>query len=124
MEDAVKVDDTDLVTLRKMCELRGIAWHPRHKPESLQKLIDEYEQNNAPPGDTVELPEVEVGEAFACSTPQAPDWANEEKAESPECYEPPPRRELPENVQDALKYLSAYSVGRVKLVKRYIDSLR
>lgn len=145
--EAIRSDATDLDTLRKMCKIREIEWHPRHKATSLRRLIDEYEERNAPPGDLKDQVEV-ANTGFASDKPQTPDWAAggcPVPSAAPTAAElkptmdemdrtavprvaaaetfTPSNHELPPPVADALKWFGAYSIGRANIVKRYIDSL-
>ncbi len=152
MPEAMKANTTDRDTLRKMCAIRGIEFHHAQKSPSLQKLIDEYEERNAPPGDLEDQVEV-ANTGFASSEPQTPDWptspfpgpfdpsiatenAATETKPSPGAKEAvskvtfqaaehftPSNHELPGNVADALKWFGAYSIGCANIVKRYIESL-
>lgn len=139
-KEAVRSDATDLKSLRDMCVMREIPWHPRHKAQTLRRLIDEYDIRNAPPGDLKDQVEV-ANPGFASAEPQTPEWAKQPDPGGPtitpptvtnippdppkpaaETYTPSPR-EIPANVQDALKWLSSCSIGRVKLIRKYINTL-
>lgn len=119
MPDAVKTDSLDLDNLRDRCAMRGIKWHPRHKPETLQRLIDEYEQNQPAPEPAPEQKvELDQTESFSNSEPQRPTWTG-----PAERFQPPRKHELPRNVYEALDWLSHSSIGRVNTVCRFIDTL-
>lgn len=136
--EALKSDSTDRDTLRKMCEIRGIEFDGRWGAMKLQREINEYEARNAPPGDLKDQVEV-ANPGFSSDAPQKPDWASSEtsatvpspgaedavsnvKFQAPE-HSTPVNHEIPGNVEDALEWLSHSSIGRVKLIRKYIDSL-
>jgi hypothetical protein len=134
MPEAVKSDATDRDTLREMCRMRDIPFHHAQKAKSLRALIDDYEARNAPPGDLKDQVEV-ANPGFASAEPQTPDWDESEdvigsdvpiarpaRPPAPETFTPP-QRQIPANVAEALKWLSAYSIGRVNLIAKYIDTL-
>lgn len=133
MPDAVKSDATDKKTLREMCAMRGIEYHPAHRERKLRAMIDDFDERNAPPGDVAV--DVDSGTGFSSDAPQTPEWAHRHSIDVPAPTPPDPKyqpapetvtlpqREIPDNVTEALKWLGAYSIGRVNLVNRFIESL-
>lgn len=105
MPDAVHVAN-NLDSLRAQCELRKIKWHPRHKKETLARLVQDFDNGNTPPP-----------KPASASTPSPPPSTKDAEV----VMKPP--REIPADVLTALDYLSHTSVGRVKTVTRYIKTL-
>lgn len=128
---AVMTSTTDRDTLRKMCNIRGIEYHHANKAPALQRLIDEYEARNAPPGGP--KVDVDTGTGFGDAAP--PESLDRQTATEAVAAPPPAAahkggeryekstREMPAPVVDALKWFGAYSIGRANIVQRYIESL-
>lgn len=73
MPEAMKSETTDRDTLRKMCAIRGLEYHPAHKAPALQRMLDQYELRNAPPATPADKVVIN-NPGFSCDKPQTPDW--------------------------------------------------
>ena len=98
--------ERELEFVRRLAtELRFISL-AQAEAESLQRMINEKKEAMA----------AEKPKPSAPSPAPAPDKYVEK-------VEPPPE-DTPQNVKDALKWFGAYSIGRVNIVKRYIEHLK
>jgi len=90
-----------LLELRQTCDSMDIKWHWKHKESSLEKLIN--------------IESVEVAD-------QADPYSHADVAAFPERVRE--KREVPQDVLDALAYCDGYHRGNTKRIRAYIEELR
>ena len=92
-----------LRNLRAMCDSMNIKWHWRHKESTLERMIEDKRG-----GTLVNVSAEEVTDAVI----HAGEIAT------------PVKREVPQDVLDALDYCNGYHRGNTKCIRAYIEEIR
>lgn len=95
-----------LKELRVTCDKLDIKWHPRHSERSLRLKIDGYYEVISDNDESIPKPDPE-----AIKHPKKPKPKSR------------PKREIPQNVKDHLKYMHAYKKAGAEVIEQYIESL-
>ncbi len=99
-----------LLGLRQTCDSMNIKWHWKHKESSLEELI----KRKAAPVSGLQAMGEAVDKVMTDVVEEVVTAAEPERE----------KREIPQDVLDALDYCNGYHRGNTKCIRAYIDEIR